>query len=376
MPLVGLGPVGAPLLAAAGIAVAMVSLWFLLSPRWSPATAPAEHVFDRERARAAVARYGGGTLDYFALRDDKEWFFTGESVVAYAVRGGVCLVSPDPMGPTEDRYQAWADFMDFATSRGWGVAVVAASAGWLEIYRHSGLKPVYLGDEAIVDVASFTLTGRAVRGLRHAVTRVERAGVTAEFLDPATASEQMQDKVLAIADMSRRGETERGFSMTLSRIFDPADVGLLMVVATDVTGRVLGFIQWIPAADLPGWSLDVMRRDTADDVPNGLTDFLIVKTIGHIATQGAHGLGLNFAVMRDTMITSPEGAVEQVKRRVLDVVANHSQLESLGKFNEKYDPSWVPRYVVRGSGEEVLAQALAVAHAEGLIDMPARRART
>lgn len=307
LPLVGLGPAGAPLLAAAGIAVAVVSLWLLLSPRGSVSRTPADLVIDRERARTIVARHGGGTLDYFALRDDKEWFFTGDAVVAYAVRAGVCLVSPDPVGPLGSRYQTWADFMDFTSARGWTVVVVAAAEDWVEVYENAGLKSLYLGDEAIVDVAAFTLTGRAVKGLRQAVNRVERAGVEATFIDPATASQEVRDKVLAIADKSRQGEAERGFSMTLSRMFDPADTGLLMVTATDSTGRVLGFIQWVPANDLPGWSLDVMRRDTADDVPNGLTDFMIVRTIEHIAAEGAQGLGLNFAVMRDTMITPPGG---------------------------------------------------------------------
>ncbi len=375
LPLVGLGPASAPLLAAAGVAVVAVALWLLLSPRRSVSRTPADRITDRERARAVVARHGGGTLDYFALRDDKEWFFIGNAVVAYAVRGGVCLVSPDPIGPRESQYQTWADFMDFAAAHGWTVAVVAAAADWLEVYGHSGLKSVYLGDEAIVDVASFTLTGRAFKGLRQAVNRVERAGVKAEFIDPATAPQEVRDRVLVIADKSRQGEAERGFSMTLSRIFDPADTGLLVVMATDATGRVLGFIQWVPATDLPGWSLDVMRRDTAEDVPNGLTDFMIVKTIEHIAAEGAQGLGLNFAVMRDTMTTPPDGVAGQMKRRVLDIVAKHSQLESLGKFNEKFDPAWVSRYVMRGSGDELLKQSLAVAQVEGVIDVPGMGAR-
>ena len=95
-----------------------------------------------------------------------------------------------------------------------------------------------------------------------------------------------------------------------------------------------------------------------------------MKTIEHIAEQGARGLGLNFAVMRNTITSPAEGFPGQVKRRVLDIVAKHSQLESLGRFNEKYDPLWVPRYVMRGSGDELLAAGLAVAQVEGLIDVP------
>ena len=56
-----------------------------------------------ERARGVVDRYGAGTLDYFALRADKQFYFWAGSVVAYAVYSGVCLVSPDPVGPLAQR---------------------------------------------------------------------------------------------------------------------------------------------------------------------------------------------------------------------------------------------------------------------------------
>ena len=111
-----------------------------------------------------MAAHGGDTLAYFALREDKSWFFTGDCVVAYAVRDGVCLVSPDPIGPPEQWAAAWAEFTAFADRHGWPVSVVGAAAGWLPVYRASGLRPVYLGDEAIVDCGAFTLDGRAMRG--------------------------------------------------------------------------------------------------------------------------------------------------------------------------------------------------------------------
>lgn len=223
-------------------------------PRWGETVGAAaeRHLRDRQRARGLVTAHGGGTLDYFALRDDKEWFFTAHSVVAYAVVGGVCLVSPDPIGPAEEHYQAWADFMEVAARGGRPGTVVGAAAEWLEVYEHSGLHPAYLGDEAIVEVQTFDLQGRSRKGLRQAVRRVERAGITAQFVDPSRAPAGLREKVLAMAGQSRRGGGEHGFSMTLSRLFDPRDTGLLLVLATDGRGEVMGFIQWLRARDLPG----------------------------------------------------------------------------------------------------------------------------
>ena len=56
-----------------------------------------------EHAREVVRRRASGTLDYFALRSDKEHFFDRDGVIAYAVHNGVSLVSPDPICPAEER---------------------------------------------------------------------------------------------------------------------------------------------------------------------------------------------------------------------------------------------------------------------------------
>jgi len=91
------GRFGTEVLVALGLGLVGSTLWVLFSPRQPSPLDKASHHAERERARSLVQVHGGGTLDYLALRDDKQWFFTGSSVVAYAVRGVVCLVSPDPI---------------------------------------------------------------------------------------------------------------------------------------------------------------------------------------------------------------------------------------------------------------------------------------
>ena len=64
---------------------------------------PADDATTTERAWAIVRRYGSGTLDYFALRDDKRHFVVQDTVVAYTVINGAAVVSPDPIGPADQR---------------------------------------------------------------------------------------------------------------------------------------------------------------------------------------------------------------------------------------------------------------------------------
>ena len=323
------------------------------------------------RTRAAIDQYGGGTLDYFALRDDKSWFFTGETVVAYSVINGVMLVSPDPIGPLEERATAWSDTLDFCQSRGWHPSILAASSSWLPIYRGSGLVDHYIGDEAVVDCSEFSLKGKEMKSLRGAYNRVKKGGFRVEVLDPLKATEELRQALLDLMTETRQGEVERGYSMTLSRMFDPRDTGLLLAVCFDDQGNPVAFNQYIPATQVQGYSLDVMRRTSNPDAPNGLTDFVIIETIAWMAEQGYRGLGLNFATMREVVAGEARGGPWlSMEKSVLHRFSDTMQIESLWRFNKKYDPAWIPRYAVTGPHLRIAGTGLAIARAEAVTEIP------
>ena len=201
-----------------------------------------------ERARAIFDRYGGDTLDYFALRDDKSWLFSGNTLVAYSVINRIMLVSPDPIGPVDERLDAWSDAMDLADTNGWYICVLGASAPWLPIYRAAGLTGVYMGDEAIVDCQTFSLKGKSMKSLRGAYNRVSKAGYHVDVMPALEASPELRRQLEELATETRQGEVERGFSMTLSRMFDERDTGLLLAVCMDSDGKPMAFNQYVPAS--------------------------------------------------------------------------------------------------------------------------------
>ncbi|GAA1410227.1 hypothetical protein AUR04nite_11610 [Glutamicibacter uratoxydans] len=342
--------------------------WFLWDGMRRRQVGSREQLAARERARAVLAAHGGGTLDYFALRDDKAFFFLHNSVVAYAVRGSVALVSPDPIGPAAEREEVWAEFMLFAERRGCSVSVMGAAQDWLGIYEASGLRSVYLGDEAIVDSAGFSLAGKKSKSLRQGHARLLRAGYRVEHIKAPQVPAALRAQLLELSTQSRQGEAERGFSMTLSRLFDPLDTELLLSIAFDAADAPQAFIQWVPASKVGGWSLDVMRRSTAQELPGGLTDFIIIETLAMMAGSGGGGLGLNFAVLREA-VQGGAGA-SRLEKLVAKQASKHAQVASLYKFNAKYDPRWAPRYAAVGTIDLWLAQGLRIAQAEGYAELP------
>jgi lysyl-tRNA synthetase class 2 len=324
-----------------------------------------------DRARAIFDRYGGGTLDYFALRDDKSWLFSGNTLIAYSVINRVMLVSPDPIGPATERLDAWSDAMDLADANGWYICVLGASASWLPVYQTAGLSEIYLGDEAIVDCQVFSLKGKSMKSLRGAYNRVSKAGYHVEVMDALSASQELRGQLAELATQTRQGETERGYSMTLSRLFDERDTGLLLAVCMDPAGNPVAFNQYVPASHVNGFSLDLMRRTNDPDAPNGLTDFVIIETINWMAERGLNGLGLNFAVMRAVVADETgSGPWHSAEKSLLHHFSDTMQIESLWNFNKKYDPQWRPRYSVADDRAHLPWAGLAIARAESVSELP------
>ncbi len=322
------------------------------------------------RARDIVRRHGQGTLDYFALRSDKMWFFHRDSLVAYGLYGGICLVSPDPIGPQSERAQVWAAFRRFADTHGWAVSVMGACEQWLPIYRTTGMRDVYIGDEAVVDVQRFSLAGGHMKGLRQAFNRVGRYGYTARFCDPARIDPDEATRLAALLDQSRRGERERGFSMMLGRLFDRRDEGLLLCVIDGPDGQPVAMCQFVPAQGIGGYSLDLMRRARGEH-PNGLIDFALISTIEQLRSRGLRGLSLNFAALRSVLDGERGDSLPvRVERWALERMSSFLQIETLWRFNAKYGPEWLPRYVSYDAAEHLVPTILAIVRAESLWEVP------
>ena len=177
---------------------------------------------------------------------------------------------------------------------------MGAGEEWLPTYQASGMRFLYIGDEAVVDPREFSLEGGKMKGLRQAVNRVARYGYTVRFLDPAHLDPADAARMAELMAKSRRGEQERGFSMMLGRLFDPRDTGLLLTLVEGPDGAPVAMCQFVPSPAIGGFSLDLMRRDPGEH-PNGLLDFALCSTIAHLKALGHAGLSLNFAAFRSIL---------------------------------------------------------------------------
>ncbi|WP_329386440.1 phosphatidylglycerol lysyltransferase domain-containing protein [Streptomyces sp. NBC_01351] len=328
---------------------------------------------DEERLRALLARQGDrDSLGYFALRREKSvtWSPTGKAAVTYRVVGGVSLASGDPIGDPEAWPGAIEPWLAEAREHGWVPAVMGASEEAGQIYARHGLDALELGDEAIVETGEFTLEGRAMRTVRQAYNRVKRAGYTVRIRRHADIPADEMDELLRRADDWRDGATERGFSMALGRLGDPADGQCVMLECTDGNGdlrAVLSFVPWGPK----GLSLDLMRRDR--DSENGLMEFMVIELLERSKEIGVTQVSLNFAMFRSVFERGSRlgaGPVLRMWRSLLSFFSRWWQIESLYRANAKYRPIWEPRFMLFEKSSDLLRIGIAAGRAEGFLEAP------
>jgi lysyl-tRNA synthetase class 2 len=335
-------------------------------------------VADATQIRTLLDRHGASdSLGYFALRNDKSviWSATRKSCIGYRVVSGVMLASGDPLGDKEAWPGAIDAFLDMAAKHAWIPAVIGCSERGAEIWCRQGeLTALELGDEAVVQVADFSLQGRAMRNVRQMVTRVDRAGYVAEVRRVGDVPPEEITRLVRRADSWRGNPTERGFSMALGRIGGLDDERCVIATAVQ-DGELRALLHFVPWG-IDGLSLDLMRRDRS--AQPGLNDFMIVETIKAAAGLGVSRISLNFAAFRAALERGEKigaGPITRAWRRVLVFMSRWFQIESLYRFNAKFAPIWVPRFMVFTSTRDALRVGLAALEAEAFLVWPKIEAR-
>jgi lysyl-tRNA synthetase class 2 len=327
---------------------------------------------DRDWADAAalVDRTDGDTVDPFVLRRDKRLVFSPDrrAVVAYRRLLGVGLAATDPVGDPAAATAALREFLALGSRP----AVMGARADQLPRYQALGLHGLYFGDEAIVDVARFALAGRRMRNVRQAVSRTRNAGISTDLHREAELSPPLRADLLAIAAAQRGAGREFGFSMTLGSLFSGDHPHCLVVVARERGGRPVAFQRYVPCRAGGALSLDVMRR--LPGAPNGVHERMIVDTLGWARRRRIAVVSLNFVAFRETAgLRATERVTAWLARRLDGRFG--IQLESLRRFNAKFQPTWVPRYLIYRSFADLPAIGLAVLSAEGFLPFDRGRER-
>ncbi|MBM6405431.1 bifunctional lysylphosphatidylglycerol synthetase/lysine--tRNA ligase LysX [Phycicoccus sp. CSK15P-2] len=335
-------------------------------------------VADEARIRTLLRDFGEhDSLGYFATRRDKAVVWdtgdpaTARAGVSYRVFGSVSLASGNPLGDPAHWAAAIERWRAEARQHGWSLAVMGAGEEGAVAFTDAGLVAYEIGDEAIVDLRAFSLSGPGMKAVRQSVSRLQREGYTTRILrHSALDASGFADLATAASRWRGDGGDERGFSMALGRLEDPLDGDCVVVLAHGATGELRGFLSLVPWGRT-GLSLDLMRRDPS--AGNGLVELMVNALADESAALGVGLVSLNFAMFREAFERGAQvgaGPLARVWRQGLLLASRTWQLESLYRSNAKYLPDWQPRFMCFEYASDLPRVGTAAGSAEGFLTAP------
>jgi lysyl-tRNA synthetase class 2 len=357
-----------------GVTLATLGLFTLVVPLWlffrRVAPQPKETAEERDLILKLIKHdTDQDSLGYFATRSDKSviWTENKKAGIAYRVQNGVMLASGDPFG----EYSLWPDaiskFLEVAKLHAWTPAVMGASDLGGEVWvEQADMLAIDIGDEAIIVVKDFTLEGRPMANVRQMVNRIKRKGYSTWSKRWNELSIDEKNELKILAKKWRYGVAERGFSMSMDRFGENIDENCFVTIAM-LEGKIKGFLYFVPWCD-DRISLDRMMREK--NIDPGVTELLIADTVEFARGHGITHISLNFAAFRSLFERADKisaGPIVRTTRNTIRFFSNWFQVESLYRFNAKFQPEWRTRYVLYPKAKDLVAVAWAALKAEKFI---------
>lgn len=323
-------------------AVLLVSAIFLRLYRPEAAPADEDAFFDPSPFVAAASR----SEAMLALTGDKRFLHVGSAFAMYQIQGRSWIVMGDPVGSAS----RWAEVL-------WALRERAdRHQGRLLLYQITpsavplaidlGLTLVKYGEEARVDLSTFTLSGRVGKDLRYAGRRVAQAGGHFEILSPLQARDEVE-ALQAVSDswLRAKGQSEKRFSVGR---FDEAYLSRFPVAIVRVAGQVVAFANIWATADREELSVDMMRHLASS--PPGTMDFLFARLMEWGRTEGYRWFSLGVAPLSGLA----DRRLAPLWSRAGAFVYRHGEplygFDGLRAFKQKFRPVWEPRYLAGPSG--------------------------
>jgi phosphatidylglycerol lysyltransferase len=319
-----------------GYALAMIIRPVLIRQPHSPG--------EEERAAAIVRNFGRTVLARLALMDDKQYFFSaGGAVVAYALEGRVAIALGDPIAPSQDVPATITAFKAFCQLNDWLTAFHQVLPDFLPAYRAAGFDSLCIGQAGIVDLASFTLSGRSNKSLRSSVNRVSRLGYTVEVAEPPHSPPLLQE-LRAISDewLTNMRGAEKRFSLGW---FDEKylnDCPLILV--RDPQGLIAAFANVVILPRANQISVDMMRHRSLAE--SGLMDFLFSSLCEYARGAGYSTFDLGLSSLAGIGQSPDDPGLERALHYIYEHVDQFYNYQGLHAFKDKFNPEWSPRYLI------------------------------
>lgn len=299
--------------------------------------------FSRERAKILLQEYGNSSLDHFKISDDKLFYFSElhDGFVSYRIANGFAIGLEEPVCAEENKLEILEEFYLQCKKMGLRVAFYRANENSILWFNQLRKQKIIIGQEAILEVANFTLQGKDKRSLRNGLNSLEKKGFTTQ-IHYAPQNNEIVNELKVISDewLLAFEKEEQVFSQGTFNADEIREQHIITV--TNEEGKIEAFLNIIPDYSPEECTYDLIRKKS--DSPGGCMDALIIKLIEYAKEKQYKYINLGLVPM--TGITEPQSPSEQIIKFAGEKLKRFRHFHGLRDFKEKYATIWENKFLV------------------------------
>lgn len=314
---------------------------------------------EKKLVEKILDKHGNSALDYFKLWNDKTYFFSASmnSFLAYRISGKEVVVLGDPVGPKGELNEIVLTFDQFCKEQGCTLSFLQASQQLLPRYEELGFRNLKIGDEAIVNIKDFNLSGAKKKDFRNRLRKFEKLEYQVKYYESPLDDEMVlrlkQISCEWLADSKRK---ERGFS--LGYFQDTYVKQTVVMTVEDKDGVIVAFLNLIPSFKKLEIGIDLMRKSR--NAPSGVMDYLFISAILHLQAQNYHTLNIGMAPMSGFQAHEKAAIAELAVHSIFQRLNFLFNYVGLKVFKEKFADHWEPKYLIYKKVNELPKLAISI----------------
>ena len=307
---------------------------------------PEKNITDDEMFKAAklLDLSEKSALGYFKLYNDKLLFFSknSSSFISYRISGNFAVVLENPVAAnTKDMKAVIEEFDRYCYQNGLKNLYYRVPEESLEVYKSLHKKHLFIGQEGIVDLSTFNLTGKSKQSLRNAINKIKEKGFETKIYYPPVKDGILQ-KIKYVSDewLNNTNRKEIVFSQGM---FVWEELKLQTIVTIEnAEEKIIAFLNIIPDYVKNEATYDLIRK--SGDAPNGIMDYIMIELFNYLKNNNINYVNIGFAPLSG--LNDPNTFSEKSMRFVYEKIRSFSHYKGLRDYKEKFDPEWYNKYIV------------------------------
>ncbi|MGZ4995119.1 MAG: bifunctional lysylphosphatidylglycerol flippase/synthetase MprF, partial [Methylobacter sp.] len=292
------------------------------------------------------------THGFLALLGDKYLLWNAErnAFIMFAISSQFWIAMSDPVGEQSAVEDMLWQFQEQADRYGAKAVFYQVGAELLPYYLDQGLSLFKLGEEASVDLSTFSLQGKLRETQRTARNKFGKLDYRFEILSGPMVEQALPVlRRISGAWLSHKNTREKGFSLGYFNedYLRRTDIAVIK----DESGQIRAFANLWQTADRQELSIDLMRYDPSS--PKGIMDFLFAELMLWGKAENYQWFSLGMAPLAGLERRPLAPLWHKIGSAIFDIGDQFYNFEGLYEYKAKFAPQWRPRYLAAPAGLSV-----------------------